>query len=352
MFKKLFTLSLLVVIALAVALAYLAQRPLNATPEQTAITVEIEKGDTLSHLAHEWAKQGWLPSAELLLLQARLFGGAKNIRPGEFEIPTTIKTYELLPLLAVIPNKQYNVRFIEGTRLSDALARLQQAPKLVQDITPLTLTAVQELLQAESLPEGLIYPDTYAYHAGDSASSILLRAHQRLNTILQQQWRDYQDKLKAGEAQKLPYDTATDALIMASIVEKETGQASERPEIAGVFVRRLEKNMRLETDPTVIYGLGEDYEGNLKRSHLYDRSNPYNTYRNKGLPPTPIALAGREAINAALNPKAGDTLFFVAKGDGSHYFSTNLEQHNRAVREYQILKRKENYRSAPAPANQ
>ena len=134
---------------------------------------------------------------------------------------------------------------------------------------------------------------------------------------------------------------------MASIVEKETGQVSERPEIAGVFVRRLQKNMRLETDPTVIYGLGEDFDGNLRRKHLRDRSNPYNTYRMKGLPPTPIALAGRAALTAALNPLAGNSLFFVAKGDGSHYFSTTLAEHNRAVRKYQILKRSKEYRSVP-----
>ena len=135
---------------------------------------------------------------------------------------------------------------------------------------------------------------------------------------------------------------------MASIVEKETGQAHERPEIAGVFIRRLQKNMRLETDPTVIYGLGESFDGNLRKKHLRDRSNPYNTYRNKGLPPTPIALAGREAIHAALNPDAGQSLYFVAKGDGSHYFSTSLEEHNRAVRKYQIFRRSKEYRSAPA----
>jgi UPF0755 protein len=136
-------------------------------------------------------------------------------------------------------------------------------------------------------------------------------------------------------------------LVMASIVEKETGQASERAEIAGVFIRRLQMNMRLETDPTVIYGLGESYKGNLRKKHLRDRSNPYNTYRNKGLPPSPIALAGREAINAALNPADGQNLYFVAKGDGSHYFSASLAEHNRAVRKYQIFRRSKEYRSAP-----
>ncbi|MEC8444580.1 MAG: endolytic transglycosylase MltG, partial [Pseudomonadota bacterium] len=137
--------------------------------------------------------------------------------------------------------------------------------------------------------------------------------------------------------------------VMASIIEKETGVGSERPTIAGVFVRRLQSNMRLETDPTVIYGLGPDFDGNLTRKHLRDRSNPYNTYRNKGLPPGPIALAGRAAIHAALHPAPGKALYFVAKGDGSHYFSETLSEHNKAVREYQ-LSRRADYRSSPAPS--
>ena len=135
---------------------------------------------------------------------------------------------------------------------------------------------------------------------------------------------------------------------MASLIEKETGLASERKEIAGVFVRRLQKRMRLQTDPAVIYGLGEAFDGNLRSRHLKDSRNPYNTYRHHGLPPTPIALAGREAIHAALHPAAGESLYFVAKGDGSHYFSTSLEEHLRAVQQYQIKQRRKNYQSAPS----
>lgn len=348
MFKKMFYFSLLMVVILVSAIAFIAQKPIGSSNDKKTLIIEIEKGQTLSQLAHAWEKQGWLPSANFLLLQARVFGGAKKIRPGEFEIPAKTKNHQLLKLLAEMPNKRYRISFIEGTRLSDALARLRQAPKLLQDISPLTISSVQKLLGLSKLPEGSIYPDTYVYQSGDTASSILKRAHKRLESVLNQEWQAYLDQVQTQKDKKLPYGSAYDALIMASIVEKETGQASERAEIAGVFVRRLNKNMRLETDPTVIYGLGEDYEGNIKRIHLQDRANPYNTYRNKGLPPTPIALAGREAINAALNPKQGDSLYFVAKGDGSHYFSTHLAQHNRAVRQYQILKRKKNYRSAPA----
>jgi UPF0755 protein len=145
----------------------------------------------------------------------------------------------------------------------------------------------------------------------------------------------------------LPYDSPYDALIMASLVEKETAVASERERIAGVFVRRLAKKMRLQTDPTIIYGLGAQFDGNLRSRHLKDSSNRYNTYRHHGLPPTPIALVGREAIHAALHPAEGEALYFVARGDGSHHFSTTLDEHNRAVRKYQIERRREDYRSVP-----
>lgn len=348
MIKKMLVWLFVVGFVLLSLIVFYAQKPLIDSSIESTILIEIKKGQTLSQLAHTWEKQGWLVSADLLLLQARLLGGAKKIRPGEFEISSKTKTYQLLNLLAVMPSKRYKISFIEGTRLTDALSRLKTAPKLVQDIVPLTPQNVQETLKIKQYPEGKIYPDTYIYQSGDTVSSVLKRANQRLDKILQEEWQSYLAKVDAGQITKLPFNSAYEALVMASIVEKETGQASERPEIAGVFVRRLNKNMRLETDPTVIYGLGEQYEGNLKRKHLHDRSNSYNTYRNKGLPPTPIALAGREAINATLNPQAGKTLYFVAKGDGSHYFSSTLAEHNRAVREYQILKRKKDYRSAPA----
>ena len=322
---------------------------INLPADKNVVHVEIRQGQTLSQLAHSWEKEGWLPSARILLLHAKILDSAKQIKPGEFDIPAGTTNTQLLTLLTQGSAKRYRVSFIEGTRVSDALLNLSQAPKLIQDITPLTSANVQKLLQLDTLAEGLLYPDTYVYQSGDRVSSILQQSHQRMQQILNEEWQHYLNRLQTDSAaKKLPYQTPYDALIMASIVEKETGQAVERPEIAGVFVRRLQKNMRLETDPTVIYGLGESYQGNLRKKHLRDRSNPYNSYRNKGLPPTPIALAGRAAINAALNPDNGNSLYFVAKGDGSHYFSTSLEEHNKAVRKYQIFRRSKDYRSAPA----
>jgi UPF0755 protein len=188
-------------------------------------------------------------------------------------------------------------------------------------------------------PEGRFFPDTYRYVRGMSDLDLLKQASARLDQVLDEEW--------SRRAERLPYRKPYDALIMASMVEKETGVAEERGQIAGVFVRRLRSGMRLQTDPTVIFGLGERYNGNLTRAHLLE-ATPYNTYVIDGMPPTPIALAGREAIHAALNPAAGRSLYFVARGDGSHVFSETLEQHNSAVREYQ-LKRRADYRSSPAP---
>lgn len=347
MLKKIFIFAILGFIALILGIVFALQQPIVMTENENQIVVEIKKGQTLSELAYSWQVQGWLPSAKVLLIHARVSGSAKNIKPGEFEIPENTRAYEVLTLLTQGSSKRYKVSFIEGTRLTDVLTRLQQAPKLIQDIQPLTTSNVQAALGLSALAEGWVYPDTYVYHSGDTVSSIITQAHLRMQNILNEEWQLYTEKLSKNKIKELPYRSAYEALVMASIVEKETGQASERPEIAGVFIRRLQMNMRLETDPTVIYGLGENYQGNLQKKHLRDRSNPYNTYRNKGLPPTPIALAGRAAINAALNPDNGDSLYFVAKGDGSHYFSTSLEEHNRAVRKYQIFRRSKDYRSAP-----
>lgn len=347
MFKKIIMLSVVIFVGLISAAVLLLQQPIILANDESNIVVEIKKGQTLSQLAYDWENQGWLPSAKILLIHARLLDSAKQIKPGEFEVPANTKVYELLTLLTQGSSKRYKVSFIEGTRLIDALARLEKSPKLIQDIQPLNTQTVQAALGLDMLAEGLVYPDTYVYHSGDTASSIIKQAHLRMQSVLDDEWKTYLAKLANNDIEKLPYRSAYEALVMASIVEKETGQVSERTEIAGVFIRRLNMNMRLETDPTVIYGLGENYQGNLRKKHLRDRSNPYNTYRNKGLPPTPIALAGRAAINAALNPAAGKNLYFVAKGDGSHYFSASLAEHNRAVRKYQIFRRSKDYRSAP-----
>jgi UPF0755 protein len=228
---------------------------------------------------------------------------------------------------------------VEGHNIKETLKRIASHDKLVQDL-PADINQLMPFLGLKGHPEGRFFPDTYLFDRNTRASTILVRAQVRLEKILAEQWQKKEEDL--------PYKSAYEALIMASIIEKETAAADEREKIAGVFVRRLNKRMRLETDPTVIYGLGDRYKGNIRRKHLREKT-AYNTYRIKGLPPTPISLVGKEAIYAALHPAEGEELFFVAIGNGRHYFSSTLSEHNKAVREYQINKRKKSadYRSTP-----
>lgn len=325
----------MLVIAIGAALAFWYSPLTN----EDSVRVDIRSGQTLHGLAKQWQQEGWLPSALLLRVQARVYG-FPSLRAGEFDIPSGLNGPKLLAHLATQSPITHRVSLIEGQFLREALATLANTPLLEQDVQPLTATNVAQLLNIEGSPEGWLYPDTYVYQRGDKVSTILRQAHTRMQQQLEQAW--------AARQPGLPYKTPYDALIMASLVEKETGAPYERPMIAGVFVRRLQKNMRLETDPTIIYGLGEAYNGKLRRVHLQDRSNRYNTYRHHGLPPTPIALAGRAALDAALNPADGAELFFVARGDGTHQFSATLAEHNKAVRQYQ-LKRRADYRSTLTP---
>jgi UPF0755 protein len=232
----------------------------------------------------------------------------------------------------------YQVTLPEGITLQRALDILARQAELEHVLEGPEDARILELIKPHTLPEGLIFPDSYHYARAATDWEIVQRAHGDMQSVLQREWR--------ARAPDLPYETPYEALIMASIIERETGLAQEREQIAGVFVRRLHKGMRLQTDPTVIYGLGSDYKGNLRRKHLADDSNPYNSYRHGGLPPTPIALPGRAAIHAALHPAAGDALYFVARGDGGHVFSATLAEHEQAVRKYQLRRRKD-YRSSP-----
>lgn len=330
-----FIIVILLVIAIGLGLAIWNLPNTNTRTER----IMIEPGSTLSSNASKWEAAGWLPSAVLLRIQARFLGLQNVLKAGEYDVPAGLNGPELLEWFTTAKPVTYRVTLVEGTRLVDALSALKAATRLTHDIEPLTPDRVAEFLDIKGNPEGWLYPDTYVYQSGEKTSSIIRQAYKRMNSQLAKAW--------AERDEELPYKIPYEALIMASIVEKETAVPAERPEIAGVFVRRLQKGMRLETDPTVIYGMGDKYEGNIRKRDLRNGKNPYNTYRIKGLPPTPIALAGRAALDAALNPAEGSTLFFVAKGDGSHYFSTTLKEHNKAVYQYQIKERKKNYRSTP-----
>ncbi len=313
------------------------EEPLAIPEEGHALS--IAPGESLSSVARQLHEQGVLPfHPRLLQAYGRWTGLDARIKRGEYLLPAGLTPGGLLPFLSEGKVIQYLATLPEGITLARAVALLGQHETLQRELSGPEDPRIVDLTAAYPSPEGLFFPDSYAFERGASDWQILQRAFVRMQEILTQEW--------SKRAPELPYESAYEALIMASIVERETGQAHERPAIAGVFVRRLQKRMRLQTDPTVIYGLGDGFDGNLRRRHLQDANNRYNTYRHAGLPPSPIALPGRAAINAALHPAGGDALYFVARGDGSHAFSATLEEHEAAVREYQ-LRRRSDYRSSP-----
>jgi UPF0755 protein len=302
--------------------------------------VEVVPGDTPGGLLNRLEGEGVLDGAFWLRLYWRFNLPGQALHSGEYRLTPQQRARDLLDLWRRGEVVQYRLTLVEGWSFRQVRAALARQEALKQSLADLDDQALMARLDLAGVsPEGRFFPDTYRYVRGMSDLDLLRQARDRLDQVLQEEW--------ARRAEGLPYRKPYDALIMASMVEKETGVAEERGQIAGVFVRRLRSGMRLQTDPTVIFGLGERYNGNLTRAHLQE-STPYNTYVIDGMPPTPIALAGREAIHAALNPVDGRSLYFVARGDGSHVFSETLEQHNRAVREYQ-LKRRADYRSSPAP---
>ncbi|WP_236250347.1 endolytic transglycosylase MltG [Microbulbifer sp. ALW1] len=301
------------------------------------LRIDVETGSNLSRILNRLESEGVLRSPRWVRLYAR-FKDQSSIHPGEYMIPAGSNAMDLVGRLNRGDVTLYRVTLVEGWTFSQALTQIRNAKKITHTAAGESVAAAASALAIDGNPEGRIFPDTYVYRSGASDLDLLQQAFTRMEMVLEQEWQQRSDGL--------PYSSAYEALIMASIVEKETGVPWERDEIAGVFVRRLGKGMRLQTDPTVIYGLGDRYEGNLTRAHLRG-ATPYNTYVISGMPPTPIALPGKEAIHAALHPKAGNSLYFVAKGDGSHHFSSSLSEHNRAVREYQ-LKRRSDYRSSPA----
>jgi len=309
---------------------------------RTSTLVELPEGGNLTHFLGELHSRGFVAHPVLLRLHARLNGIANRVRAGEYRLEPGLTPRQLLAILLAGDVVQYAVTIIEGTTLQQVFARLREQPQLrivLDDVPATELLGQLGLEHASGSAEGLFFPDTYHFHRGMRDADILLAAYRRMQEILGEEW----EQRDSG----LPYADRYEALVMASLIERETGVAAEREQIAGVFVRRLRAGMLLQTDPSVIYGLGEAFAGNLTRAHL-QMPGPYNTYLNPGLPPTPIALPGRASIHAALHPAAGGALYFVARGDGSHEFSDTLEQHNRAVQRFQRGRRSgSDYRSAP-----
>lgn len=300
--------------------------------------LEVAPGDTLSSLSHRLAADGIIRSRLMLNWYGRFTGLDARLQSGEYRLEGSLTTPEVLAHIGRGDVISYTVTLPEGITLDRALAILRDAPGLTSLLSGTEDDRLLALADGRLSAEGLFLPETYRYERGTTDWEILRRAHDDLMVAL--------DRLWSERSSPLPYSEPYDALIMASIVERETGVARERRQVAGVFVRRLQLGMRLQTDPTVIYGLGASFDGNLTRAHLRDPDNPYNSYRHGGLPPTPIALPGIPALHAALNPQEGTALYFVARGDGTHVFSDTLEAHQRAVREYQ-LQRRSDYRSHP-----
>ncbi len=306
-----------------------ALRPLHLPDNGLDLTVE--PGTSLGRLARRLEARGVIDNALFLKLLARQRGQANRIQAGEYHIIAGATPAQLLDQLVSGRVTNYHFTIIEGWRFRDLLEHLAADPVLEHRLKDLDAADVMRRIgHPGEHPEGRFLPETYAFPRGLADTALLKRAHDEMARFLARAW-EQRDKA-------LPYKNPYEALIMASIIEKETGKASERAQIAGVFVRRLRKGMKLQTDPTVIYGMGDRYHGNIRRRDLR-RDTPYNTYTRAGLPPTPICLPGKDAILAALHPAPGKALYFVARGDGSHQFSATLKEHNRAVRKYQLKRR-------------
>ncbi|CAI8781135.1 endolytic transglycosylase MltG [Pseudomonas chlororaphis] len=314
------------------------EQPLNLTQEQL---LDVPAGSTPGGTFNRMEANGVLKDAFWLRLYWRFNMEGQPLHSGEYRMTPGMTAQGLIGVWQRGEVVQYSLTLVEGWTFRQVRAALARHDKLEQTLNGLSDSEVMEKLgHGGVFPEGRFFPDTYRFVRGMTDAELLEKAYNRLDEVLAKEW----NKRSAD----VPYTEPYQALIMASLVEKETGVPQERGQIAGVFVRRMQVGMLLQTDPTVIYGLGERYNGKLTRA-LLKEATPYNTYVISGLPPTPISMVGREAIHAALNPVPGSSLYFVARGDGSHVFSDDLEAHNNAVREFQ-LRRRADYRSSPAPA--
>ena len=330
---KKFLLGLLIIlIAFAGVTAYLWQGFQSFTQKSLGLQQElaVEKGQSAFGLGQKWYDQGLIDNYYYYQILMRLKPELRDIKAGDYHVTPEMTAVDVLEKLVAGDVITYQVTLVEGANIYEVLVALSKNKDLKQTFNDQQdFDRIWEQLRftGKNYPEGLFFADTYQFTKGDSDLDILKRAHKRLNQVLLEEWDE--------RADELPYERPYEALIMASIIEIETAVPAERNQISGVFVRRLERGMLLQTDPTIIYGLLPDFDGNIRRR---DIRNPHqwNTYVHKGLPPTPIAIVGRDAIHAAMQPAPGDTLYFVAKGDGSHHFSRTLSEHNRAVRKYQL----------------
>ncbi len=313
------------VVTVAGWLAHFATAPIRI-PE-TARRFSIDQGVGLRKVAASLEHQGIVSSATAFVWLARAMGRAGELKAGIYEAGEALTPLQLLDKLVRGDFAKGQIRFIEGWTFHQLRLALDANPALRHDSKDLTGQQILARLGIpETQPEGLFFPDTYQFSAGTSDLVVLHQAHLRMQVMLAQFW--------AAREKRLPYHSQYEALILASIVEKESASVTERDMVAAVFVNRLRRGMKLQADPTVIYGLGEHFDGNLRKRDLLT-DQPYNTYTRYGLPPTPISLPGEASLRAALNPAPSKVLYFVSRGDGSHHFSETLAEHNRAVNKFQ-----------------
>ncbi|MCB1736776.1 MAG: endolytic transglycosylase MltG [Gammaproteobacteria bacterium] len=332
--KRTLLISVLVAVLAAIAAGlWLNQRYEHflATPlavPEAGVDYTLKPGTSLRAVAADLVRRGWLTEALQLRWLARQEKLGTRIRAGEYFVPVGTTPRQFLDILISGRERQYAITLLEGWNIRELRAAVAADSILEQTLKDVSNDALMRALGKPGLhPEGRFLPDTYHFPRGEKDIDLYRRALVAMDNVLAEEWD--------ARAPDLPLKTPDEALTLASIVEKETGAAAERPEIAGVFIRRMRIGMLLQTDPTVIYGMGERFDGNIRRRDLRT-DTPYNTYTRKGLPPTPIAMPGRAAIHAALHPADGKALYFVARGDGTHQFSATLEEHNAAVRKYQL----------------
>ena len=295
------------------------------------VEVEIPRGASLRTAMDQLQKAGVGVRRLEFELLARALRRERGIKAGNYQITEAVTPVELLDKLTRGDVSQAEVRLIEGWTFAQFRAALDASADLRHDTAGLEDAQVLARLQApEPHPEGLFFPDTYLFARGSSDLAVLRRAYRAMQRHLKEEWE--------ARAPNVPYPSPYEALVMASIIEKETGKAEERDLIGGVLVNRLRIGMRLQVDPTVIYGLGTDFDGNLKKKHLLE-DGPYNTYTRAGLPPTPIAMPGQASLRSALRPGRTESLYYVSRGDGSSHFSRSLDEHNRAVSKYQLRRK-------------
>lgn len=324
--KRWFVVSLIGLALLAGWLAYYAVMPLKLQPRSQEVVIKPQSG--LKSISNQLVTQGVLKEPWRFIVLAKLLRKEPYLQAGSYTLNKNISPYHLLLSLNHGKTTQGSVTFIEGRTFAQMRERLASNDAVKQTIGNMSDAEILSALGSTyQTAEGLFFPDTYYFSRDTSDMVLLQRSYDSMQARLNKAWQTRDTNL--------PYKNSYQALIMASIIEKETGQASERPMIAGVFINRLRIGMRLQTDPTVIYGMGEHYQGNIRKKDLLT-DTPYNTYTRNGLPPTPIAMPGQAAIDAALHPAKTKALYFVGNGDGSHIFSNSLSAHNRAVLQYQL----------------